>query len=165
MSKKHNNKTIKIDSKIEISNEKVPKQRENPNSYFDWSPSWSFSKCDFEHEKWSLKLSNIYEEIIPKLISFEQRKWSDIISDKEHNHWIDCADFSKEAQKRLEEIKLYYDELFSLRLTGKLRLFGYIENGIYYIIWYDPDLVSITLFGMIPIMRFVNHIKSILNVI
>lgn len=139
MSKKHNNKTIKIDSKIEISNEKVPKQRENPNSYFDWSPSWSFSKCDFEHEKWSLKLSNIYEEIIPKLISFEQRKWSDIISDKKHNHWIDCADFSKESQKRLEERKIYYDELFSLRLTGTLRLFGYIENGIYYIIWYDPD--------------------------
>ena len=138
MSKKHN-KIIKIDPKNEPLNEKVPKQRENPNSYFDWSPSWSFSRCDFEHEKWSLKLSNIYEEIIPKLISFEQRKWSDIISDKEHNHWIDCTDFSKEAQKRLEERKIYYDELFSLRLTGTLRLFGYIENGIYYIIWYDPD--------------------------
>lgn len=131
MSKKHNNKIIKIDSKNEPLNEKVPKQRENPNSFFDWSPSWSFSRCDFEHEKWSLKLSNIYEEIIPKLISFEQRKWSDIISDKKHNHWIDCADFSKEAQKRLEERKIYYDELFSLRLTGTLRLFGYIENGIY----------------------------------
>ena len=139
MSKKHNNKIIKIDPKNEPLNEKVPKQRENPNSFFDWSPSWSFSRCDFEHEKWSLKLSNIYEEIIPKLISFEQRKWSDIISDKKHNHWIDCADFSKEAQKRLKERKIYYDELFSLRLTGTLRLFGYIENGIYYIIWYDPD--------------------------
>ena len=139
MSKKQNNKIIKIDPKNEPLNEKVPKQRENPNSYFDWSPSWSFSRCDFEHEKWSLKLSNIYEEIIPKLISFEQRKWSDIISDKKRNHWIDCADFSKEAQKRLEERKIYYDELFSLRLTGTLRLFGYIENGIYYIIWYDPD--------------------------
>ena len=140
MSKKQNNKkAIKIDPKIKLPNDKFPKQRENPNSYFDWSPSWSFSRCDFEHVKWSLKLSNIYEEIIPKLISFEQRKWSDIISDKERNHWIDCADFTKEAQKRLEEIKIYYDELFSLRLTGTLRLFGYIENGIYYIIWYDPD--------------------------
>ena len=64
MSKKHNNKIIKIDPKNEPLNEKVPKQRENPNSFFDWSPSWSFSRCDFEHEKWSLKLSNIYEEII-----------------------------------------------------------------------------------------------------
>ena len=50
MSKKHNNKIIKIDPKNEPLNEKVPKQRENPNSYFDWSPSWSFSRCDFEHE-------------------------------------------------------------------------------------------------------------------
>ena len=112
MSKKHNNKIIKIDPKNEPLNEKVPKQRENPNSYFDWSPSWSFSRCDFEHEKWSLKLSNIYEEIIPKLISFEQRKWSDIISDKKHNHWIDCADFSKEAQKGLKKEKYIMTSFF-----------------------------------------------------
>ena len=139
MSKKHNNKIIKIDPKNEPLNEKVPKQRENPNSYFDWSPSWSFSRCDFEHEKWSLKLSNIYEEIIPKLISFEQRKWSDIISDKKHNHWIDCADFSKEAQNRITSIPQSFDALFSLRLTGTFRLFGFIEDGVYYVIWVDPN--------------------------
>lgn len=33
MSKKHNNKIIKIDPKNEPLNEKVPKQRENPNSF------------------------------------------------------------------------------------------------------------------------------------
>lgn len=136
MSKKRN---IKIEPNINSSSERKPKIRENPESYFDWTPSWNFSKCDLEYEKWSLKKSNIFSEIIPKLISFEQRKWSDIVSDKKHNHWIDCKELSKEAQNRLSEIKLYYDSLFSLRLTGTLRLFGYIENGIFYIIWYDPN--------------------------
>lgn len=136
MSKKRN---IKIDTTLGYSSERKLKIRENPDSYFDWTPSWSFSKCDLEHEKWSLKKSDIFSEIIPKLISFEKRKWSDIVSDNKHNHWIGCEKLSREAQKRLDEIKIYYESLFSLRLNGTLRLFGYIENGIFYIIWYDPD--------------------------
>lgn len=134
MSKKRN---IKVGAAISASSERKLKIRENPESYFDWKPSWNFSKCDFEYEKWSLKKSDIFSEVIPKLISFEQRKWSDIVSDKKHNHWINYEKLSKEAQNRLSEIKLYYDSLFSLRLTGMIRLFGYIENGIFYIIWYD----------------------------
>lgn len=81
----------------------------------------------------------IINEIMPKLVSFEQRKWSDIISDNKHNYWINCWKLSKEAQNRLNEIKLYYDSLFSLRLTGTLILFGYIENGVFYIVWHDPN--------------------------
>lgn len=130
---------IKIDYSIDISLNKQPKNRENPNGYFNWHPSWNFSRCDFNHEKWSINNSDIFNDIIPKLISFEQRKWGDIINDEKHNHWIECKDFVKSAQKRLSELKLFQDTLFSLRLTGTLRLFGYIENGIYYIIWFDPN--------------------------
>ena len=136
MSKKRN---IKIETGINSSPERQLKIRENPDSYFNWRPSWNFSKCDLEHHKWSLKKSNMFSEIIPKLISFEQRNWGDIVSDKKHNHWIECEKLSKPAQNRLIELKIYYESLFSLRLTGTLRLFGYIENGIFYIIWYDSN--------------------------
>ena len=128
---KKRDRNINIDPNIIIP-DKHPKNQENPNAYFDWHPSWNFSKSDFEHSKWSIKKSDIFKEIIPKLVSFEQRKWSSIISDKKHNHWIECGAFSKEAQKRLAELKMYRDELFSLHLTGTLRLFGYIENGIFF---------------------------------
>lgn len=131
-------KKPKISSDINISDERKLKISENPNSYFDSNPSWSFKKCDLENQKWSLKKSDIFTDIIPKLISFERRKWGDIISDNYHNHWISYEDLSKEAQERLNELNLYYDALFSLRLTNTLRLFGYIENGVFYIIWYDP---------------------------
>ena len=79
MSKKRN---IKIETGINSSPERQLKIRENPDSYFNWRPSWNFSKCDLEHHKWSLKKSNMFSEIIPKLISFEQRNWGDIVSDK-----------------------------------------------------------------------------------
>lgn len=133
------NRKIKKDSNIHISNERTPKNQEVPNSYFSWNPSWNFSKCDFEHSKWSLQNSDVFQEIIPKLISFERRTWGDIISDRKHNHWIDTSKLTKEAQDRLLEIQLFNDSLFSLHLTGTLRLFGYIENGVYYIVWYDPN--------------------------
>lgn len=136
MSKKRN---IKIDSNINISGKRTPKNRENPDSYLSMHPSWKFSKSDLQHEKWSLLKSDFFNEIFPKLIDFERRTWSDIVSDKKHNHWIDTSKLIKEAQDRLIELKIFYDELFSLRLTGTLRIFGYIENGVYYIIWYDPN--------------------------
>lgn len=131
-------KSKKITTNVEVDGSRTPKIRENPDSYFGWKPSWSFSKCDFQHEKWSLRRSDIFGEIIPKLISFENRTWGEIVSDKKHNHWIESDSFAKGAQSRMVELNLYYDSLFSLRLTGEMRLFGYIENGIYYIIWYDP---------------------------
>lgn len=136
MTKKH---SIKIDKKLDISSKRTPKIVENPDSYFSKHPSWNFSKIDLEHEKWKLSNSDFFCEILPKLINFESRKWQDIISDKKHNHWINTDKLVKEAQERLIKLNLYYDQLFSLRLTGTLRLFGYIEDGVYYIIWYDAN--------------------------
>lgn len=118
---------------------KKPKQANVPTAYFDWNPSWNFSRCDFDHETWSLNKSDIFKDVIPKLSNFERQKWKEIMQDKKHNHWINSSQFIKAAQDRIIEKKWYYDELFSLRLGGRMRLFGYIENGIYYIIWYDEN--------------------------
>lgn len=136
MSKK---RKIKIDQNINFSGEREPKYGGNPDSYFSMHPSWNFSKSDLQNTKWSLYNSNFLNEVLPKLIGFERHTWSDIVSDKKHNHWIDTSDLIKEAQDRLIELKIFYDSLFFLRLTGTVRLFGYIENGVYYIIWYDEN--------------------------
>lgn len=136
MGKKH---TIKTDKSISIPAKRTPKYVENPDSYFSMHPSWNFSKSDLQNTKWTLYNSNFLNEVLPKLIDFERRTWSDIVSDKKHNHWIDTSDLIKEAQDRLIELKIFYDSLFSLRLTGTIRLFGYIDNGVYYIIWYDAN--------------------------
>lgn len=149
MSKKKSKQKIKQGSRIENIKEaknslnprgnKNPKHLNDPTGFFDWNPSWSFSRCDFDHEFWSLNNSDIINDIIPKLSNFEKLKWKEIIQDKEHNHWIYSNKLIKAAQDRINEKNWCYDQLFSLRLGGKMRLFGHIENGIYYIIWYDEN--------------------------
>lgn len=131
-------KTKKITANKHTSlNIKEPKNVINPTGYYNQHPSWCFSKCDTD--KWAIHNIDFLKEFLPKLVSLEQRCWSDIISDKKHNHWIDCKDFSKEAQSRISQMPQSYDSLFSLRLSGKLRLFGVIENSVFYLIWTDPE--------------------------
>ena len=57
-----------------------------------------------------------------------------------NNHYEDVADLCKEARDRIIELKLIdIDRVFSLRLSGTERLFGILEDGIFSIIWYDPN--------------------------
>jgi hypothetical protein len=136
MGKKH---SVKISSDISISSNRTPKIQVSPESYYALSPSWSFSRCDLEHPKWSLYTVDIFADIIPKLISLERRTWGDIVNAKKQNHPVECRGLIKEAQQRLLEIKLYTDTLFSLRLDGTMRLYGYIESGVFFIVWCDPN--------------------------
>jgi hypothetical protein len=45
-----------------------------------------------------------------------------------------------EAQKRLEEIGLDdLDEVFRFRLASKPRLYGFLVQHIFYVLWWDPE--------------------------
>lgn len=80
-----------------------------------------------------------------KLSSYEGMTWAEIQSASggktkgTNNHFAYISKLDKEAQKRAMELHLDVDELFSLRLTGTLRLYGILENGIFSIIWYDQN--------------------------
>jgi len=50
------------------------------------------------------------------------------------------ASIIKDAQKRLEELKLDdVDQLYSLRLNGRERLWGIRSNDKFSILWWDPE--------------------------
>jgi hypothetical protein len=73
-----------------------------------------------------------------KLGNFETMTWAEIKANKQ-NHQCPVAETSQEAQKRLREINLdQYDELFSLRLSGKERIWGIREQRVFRILWWDP---------------------------
>lgn len=86
------------------------------------------------------------EKIFPKIAEFEKKTWSEIdretygYKNKSKHHNIDIEKLSKDAQKRLKEIG-YNDvsEIFSLRLEGKLRIFGFRRLNYLDIIWIDPN--------------------------
>ncbi len=80
-------------------------------------------------------------ELAQRLGSTELRTWNEIFaSDKANNHPNQVERFSKEAKKRLRELKRDdFDELHSIRLSGKGRLYGVLREGVFYIIWWDRD--------------------------
>lgn len=129
------------------SNSKNPKATEDPQSYLKKTPVWSFRRLDNTYTKWGLRcVDNLYDTIIKKLKDFEGMTWDAILKatgGRKHgnnNHFEDVSSLIPEAQKRWADLKLEeYDRVFSLRLTGKHRLYGILLDGVFQVIWYDPN--------------------------
>ena len=74
-----------------------------------------------------------------KLANFESMAWSEIlVKGKKRNHSIRVSTITSEAQRRLEAKSLALDEVVSLRLAAKERVFGYLDNGVLVLLWWDP---------------------------
>jgi len=79
------------------------------------------------------------------LQNFESMTWAEIIKatgDKKRgnlHHYISLNECSKEARDRMTELRYAYDEMFSLRLENKVRIFGVIDRGVMKVIWFDPN--------------------------
>jgi len=120
---------------------KTPSKNVDPNSYLQKNPTWRFNKIDSAHPEWSMKnCCDFNESVLDKLVDFERQTWSEIsIVSKKQNHHVSVSGLIKDAQKRLDELKIYEDEVFSLRLSAKERLYGILKDGVYQIIWYDSE--------------------------
>jgi len=140
------NATTQLKGKSIIHSESVygkksPIHKEQPDLYLDVTPSWLFRFGDFEHEKWGLHKKECYE-FLKRLSDFEKQTWREIrfADNGKNNHFIDIAEIIKEAKQRLTAIGLNdEDQLFSLRITGRKRLWGILRDGKYNILWYDRE--------------------------
>ena len=100
---------------------------------------WDVSKIDKDGQwGWNkVNCSNFFAEIWEKMRNFEKKKWSEILGRDHHlNHKVSVSKIEKEAQKRLKELR--YDdqeELVSLRLTGKQRLWAIEIEGKAFLLW------------------------------
>jgi len=100
---------------------------------------WSVAFADFEGpwgwERITVKL--LFNEVIPKLQNFATMKWSCLDSGK--CHFISCNQLSQKAKVRLKELdKEDVQELFSLRLDSKKRIFGQRQGQYFHILWWAP---------------------------
>lgn len=139
-------KNKKARHKEKVTGAKSPKFNVNPDAYLNKNPVWVFHRSDCHHKKWGLfNCKDFCNTILSKLISFERMTWAEIQNASSgrtygtNNHNVKICDMTKEAQKRARKINLNVDELFSLRLDGKTRLYGIIEDGVYNIIWYTNN--------------------------
>jgi hypothetical protein len=123
--------------------EKQAKKRQAFTDRKDSHPVWQLELFDFNGEwNWQrIENTKAFQEILKKLANFEARTWGQIEGDQEEgSHFIKVCDLSSKAQKRLEYLKLdEVEELFSLRLSGKERLFGIVDRFIFKILWYDAE--------------------------
>ena len=112
---------------------------------------WKFEKCFWEHENWlnipSVKI--FVNNIISKLQDFETMTWQEILNAAggkpkgkgNNNHFVDVNKLPVKEKKLLDDCGYaeLYKEIFSLRLSGKERLFGVVDSSIFYVLLYDPN--------------------------
>jgi hypothetical protein len=85
-----------------------------------------------------VKVLDVLEHILSKMSNFETMKWSEILN--RNNHPIPISDICPEARRRLGEIKQDdVDELVSLHLTAKNRVWGIRDQDVLKILWWDPN--------------------------
>ena len=113
------------------------------------NPTWSFDAADVNISKWNF-FKNSNEDILMQLKSFEGMTWHEIEKSSggrkngTNNHFVKISELVKEAQQEIK--KLHYIDnkiysLFSLRLSGKTRMYGIREEntGLFKIVWLDLE--------------------------
>jgi len=104
------------------------------------------SEKEFQIILQNIKINIFFSEIYPKLRHFEENTWLKIEKEqygrkgKTKHHSVNISDIDPKAQKRLKELKMDdIDELFSLRLTGKIRIWGIRKFSYLKILWFDLE--------------------------
>jgi hypothetical protein len=101
--------------------------------------SWQIRLLDFDGPwGWSDMDAKALKYVHGKLAQFESMTWAEVNHPNTGCHPIKIKDLCSKAQKRLVEIKVIEEELFSLRLSGKERLWGIREHHLFKILWWDP---------------------------
>ena len=114
------------------------------------NPAWriqAMQLCD--PYGWHIVNVDKLNEIISKLACFESMTWAEIlIQARKQNHSVEVWNLEKSARDRLKELGLAdtqsedppkVEELISLHLCGKERIWGFLDGRVLHLLWWDPD--------------------------
>jgi hypothetical protein len=116
-----------------------PRVGVDPVAYRRERPSWRIARLDTASD-WGWHVVDTHTAlncIHCKLRQFEGMAWDEI--ERGGSHSVEVGKIIPEARKRLEDLKISHDPLFSLRLSGKERIWGYRVGNVLSIIWWDPE--------------------------
>lgn len=122
--------------------EKIPKQAIDPDIYSQHKACWAFSRMDCGGAfGWEKATFDDLQEIRNVLCNLETMTWNEIFLEaKKQHHSCDVEGLSSVACKRLIEIKMDdQDKLWSIRLSSKKRLWGILDRGVFYVLWWDQN--------------------------
>ena len=109
---------------------------------------WQTGLMDREHPDWGwqkIRSKVWWHELLPRLKHLESMTWGELkqVSGGRrrgtNHHFVQVRSFSKRAKDRLAELQLDdHEQLFSIRLTGSLRLYGVTDGRALKLVWHDP---------------------------
>ena len=109
-------------------------------------PVWRFQRYDGEGRLSPSKHSEFWSIAVEKMKRYESMTWSEIERSSgtktygNMSHFVDVATgVEQEFQKRLVELGILEDSIYSLHLEGPKKLIGIRDKEVFDIIWYDPD--------------------------
>jgi hypothetical protein len=116
--------------KVPVAVETVPSLR---------NPAWRLNMADKEGS-WPLHGMDPGHvlDVLGKLANYETMTWQQLHGpDHHYNYEGICAD----AKKRLCELRKeqWADHLYSLHLRNLWRLWGLLIDGVFHILWWDPE--------------------------
>jgi hypothetical protein len=129
----------KVKDNRQTQRNKIPRSEIPLTSYQNESPSWKICSMDM-NGRWGWKkldYQTLIDHIIPQMKNFETMKWNEILN--RNSHEVSTSLIIPDAYKRLIELSLdEFDYLVSMRLSGKMRLWGIRNKSTLRVLWWDP---------------------------
>jgi hypothetical protein len=106
----------------------------------DARPVWVFGLLDLDGPwGWSGISADQLGRIRARFVNFETMTWT-AVQQGTGSHPVEISKLSGPAVARLAEIKQEdVDSLYSLRITGRMRVWGIKDGATLRILWFDPN--------------------------
>ena len=107
-------------------------------------PVFSFAVTDraFAGE-WGWHLLADGTSLLNFVFDISRSSWTEVRGQTAGGHRrhreMDVAVLTPAAIARLQELELDLDQLFRFRLSGAARLWGFVIQGVFHTLWWDPN--------------------------
>ena len=108
---------------------------------------WAADQIDHEHVgQWDWRLApKEARDLLDLLAQMSGMTWAEVKNLKTNSksrtrqlhHYQDLGSLCAAAQRRFEELEIQTEEVFRLRHGNLCRIWGYEDNAIFRIVWYD----------------------------
>ncbi len=111
-------------------------------------PVFSFALIDRDYDGswgWHLLTESESIRILNFFLEVATLTWNEVrsltASGRKRHHYQDVQSLCNDARARIASKKFddISDRMFRFRLDGANRLWGFEEQGIFYVVWWDPD--------------------------
>lgn len=123
-----------------------PEEKKRPSAaerrnYMRCHPSWRFSLLQLDGPFGWQPIGGSTRAVRDRLAALERSTWDEIlVRAKKQNHSVPIANLCGEAQKELRRIELDdVDQIWSLRMAGRPRVWGFLRHEFFYLLWWDPE--------------------------